>query len=149
MISIHYSWWLFQKINQKSLNKDIGHEVRTISWFMDIMLKSKVVHLSTIHGKHLKSHRSSFNRQTVIFIAKGSSSSYNSLPVSLGKKSLFPYYASYSYTKGEMVRLPKVTFGLPNPWFSQCFIFFPKNFYKILINTKQTGPLWGGSRLVF
>ena len=50
MTSIHYSWWLFHKINQKSLNKDIGRKVRTISRFMDTMLKNKVVHLSTIHG---------------------------------------------------------------------------------------------------
>ena len=39
-------------------------------------------------SKHLKSHQSSFNRKTVIFIAKGSSSSYNNFPVLLGKKSL-------------------------------------------------------------
>ena len=38
--------------------------------------------------KHLKSHQSSFNRKTVIFIAKGSSSSYNKFPVLLGKKAL-------------------------------------------------------------
>ena len=85
---MHYSWWLFHKINQKSLNKDIGHKVRTISRFMDTMLKNKVVHLSISMSKHLKSHQSSFNRQIVIFIAKGSSSSYNNFPVLLGKKSL-------------------------------------------------------------
>ena len=51
MTSIHYSWQRFHKINQKSLNKDIGHGVRTISRFMDIMLKNKVVHLSIIHVK--------------------------------------------------------------------------------------------------
>ena len=51
IISMHYSWWLFHKINQKSFKQDIGHKVRTISRFMDKMLKNKVVHLSTIHGK--------------------------------------------------------------------------------------------------
>ena len=51
MTSTHYSWWLFHKINQKSLNKDIRRKVRTISQFMDTMLKNKIVHLSTLHGK--------------------------------------------------------------------------------------------------
>ena len=51
VISMHYSWWLFHKINQKSFEQDIGHKFRTISRFRDTMLKNKVVHLSTIHGK--------------------------------------------------------------------------------------------------
>ena len=51
MIRMHYSWWLFHKINQRSFKQNIGHKVRMISRFMDTMLKNKVVHLSTIHGK--------------------------------------------------------------------------------------------------
>jgi len=78
--------------------------------------------------KHLKSHRSSFNRQTVIFIAKGNSSSYNNLPVLLGKKSPFASTLPTFIQKVKMVGLPKVTFGLPNLLLSQRFI--SQNFYK-------------------
>ena len=90
-------------------------------------------------SKHLKSHQSSFNRKTVIFIAKGSSSSYNNFPVLLGKKSFSSLHFLLLYKRQKFVGFPKVTFGLPNPWFSQRFIF-PKN---ILQNIKliQSGPI--------
>jgi len=131
MISLHYSWWLFHKINQKSFKQDIGHKVRTISRFMDTMLKNKVVHLSTIHGKAFEIPPIFFQQENCkFFIAKGNSSSYNtSSPVLLGKKALLLSTLPTFIQKGKMV-------GLPNLLLSQRFISqkaFTKllNYYKV------------------
>ena len=82
-------------------------------------------------AKHLKSHRSSFNKKTVIFIAKGNSSSYNNLLVLLGKISPSTSTLPTFIQKVKMVGFPKVTFGIPNLLLSQCFIS-QKNFTKLL-----------------
>ena len=83
-------------------------------------------------SKHLKSHRSSFNRKTVTFIAKGSSSSYNNFTVLLGKKAPFSSLRFlFLYKKQKLVGLPKVTFGIPNLFFFPTFHFFQKSFYKL------------------
>ena len=125
IISMHYSWWLFHKINQKSFKQDIGHKLeRSHDSWIQCRKTQFIFRLSM--AKHLKSHRSSFNRQTVIFIAKGNSSSYNNLPVLLGKKSLSLSTFTTFIQKQKMVGLPKVTFGLPNASFSQI------SFYKLL-----------------
>ena len=97
-------------------------------------------------AKHLKSHQSSFNRQTVIFIAKGNSSSYNNLSVLLGKKSPFFFYASYFYTKGQNGWVAQ-----SDLWASQPFAFpmlhFSKLLQKYYINKSwpvlyEEGPAW-------
>ena len=83
---------------------------------MDIMLKNKIVHLPTIHGKTFETPPIFFQQENCkFFIAKGSSSSYNiSSPVLLGKKAPFPSMLPTFIQKGKMVGLPKVIFGLPN-----------------------------------
>ena len=100
MISLHYSWWLFHKINQKSFKQDIGHKVRTISRFMDTMLKKKVVHLSTIHGKTFEIPLIFFQQENGNFYCKMKQFFLQYVITSLtGEKNPFPFYASYFYTK--------------------------------------------------
>ena len=133
MISIHYSWWLFHKINQKSLNKNIGHKVRTISRFTDTMLKNKVVHLSNIHGKTFEIPPIFFQQANRNFYCKRKQF-FLQQPSSLtGEKS--PSFASTLPTfiqKVKMVGLPKVTFGIPNPFFFPMFHFSQKNLLQTI-----------------
>ena len=90
-------------------------------------------------SKHLKSHQSSFNRQTVIFIAKGSSSSYNNFPVLLGKKSLF--FSTFP----TFIQKAKVGWAAQSDlWASQPLVFPSLHFSQNLLqNIKliQSGPV--------
>ena len=123
MTSIHYSWQRFHKINQKSLNKDIGHEVRTISRFMDIMLKNKVVHLSIIHVKTFEIPPIFFQQENCnILLQKEVVLLTITFQSYWGKKPLFASTLPTFIQKVKMVGLPKVTFGLPNLLLSQRFI---------------------------
>jgi len=84
-------------------------------------------------SKHLKSHRSSFNRKTVTFIAKGSSSSYNNFPVLLGKKSLlFLIYPSYFYTKAKIGWAAQSDLWASQPFCLPNVSFFPKILLQII-----------------
>ena len=133
MTSIHYSWWLFHKINQKSLNKDIGHKVRTISRFMDTMLKNKVVHLSTLHGKTFEIPPIFFQQENCNFYCKRKQF-FLQQPSSLtGEKSPSLLYLSYFYTKKvkKWLGRPKWPLGFPTLCFPNAS-FFQKGFYKLL-----------------
>ena len=99
-------------------------------------------------AKHLKSHRSSFNMPTVVFIAKGNSSSYNNLPVLLGKKapSSLPFLLLYKKGK-NWLGCPKWPLGFPTLCFPNAS-FFQKGFYKLLNQLQnwpvlyEEGPAW-------
>ena len=142
MTNIHYSWWLFHEINQKSLNKDIGRKVRTISRFMDTMLKNKVVHLSTIHGN-------TFEIPPIFFQQENSNILLQKEVVLLTITFQF-YWGKNPHSSLRFLLLykrKKIGWAAQSDlWASQPLVFptlhfFPKIFYKILINTKQTGPL--------
>ena len=78
-------------------------------------LKNKVIHLSTVHGTTFGTLHGPFsNRQTKLFIAKWSSSSYNKSSSLTGKKPLLCLSSLVLYKKTKMLGFPKVTFGLPN-----------------------------------
>ena len=130
MTSIYYSWQRFHKINQKSLNKDIGHEVRTISQFMDIMLKNKVVHLSIIHVNTFEIPPIFFPQANCNFILQKEVVLLTINFQSYWEKSpLLLYVSHFLYKKKKnMVGLPKVTFGLPNPFVFPTFQFSKKPF---------------------
>ena len=134
MTSIHYSWWLFHKINRKSLNKDIGRKVRTISRFMDTMLKNKVVHLSTLHGKTFEIPPIFFQQancnillQKEVVLLTITFQSY------WGKKkplSSLPFLLLYKKGK-NWLGCPKWPLGFPTLCFPNAS-FFQKGFYKLL-----------------
>ena len=116
---------------------------------MDTMLKNKVVHLSTLHGKTFEIPPIFFQQENCnILLQKELVLLTITFQSSWGKKPHLLLRFLLLYKKVKMVGLPKVTFGLPNLFLSQCFI--SQNFYKkYYINKKLIGPLWGGSRLVF
>ena len=70
-----------------------------------------------------------------------------SFPCLTGKNPLPPSKLSTFIQKGEMVGLPKVTFGLPNSSFPNAWLF-SKVFHKMLHITKkwpilyEEGPTW-------
>ena len=140
MISIHYSWWLFHKINQKSLNKDIGHKVRMISRFMDTMLRNKIVHLSTIHGNTFEIPPIFFQQANCNILLQKEVVLLTITFQSYWGKNPFCFYASYFYTKGQNGWVAQ-----SDLWASQPFSFPTlhfSNFYKkYYINKRLTSPL--------
>ena len=105
---------------------------------MDKSWKNKIVHLSAIHSITFESATNlSPTGKQCFFIAKRNSSSYNIVSMSNWEKA--PFLPSKSITfiqKGEMVGLPKVTFGLPNSSFPNAWLF-SNVFYKMLHITKS------------
>ena len=147
MINIHYSWWLFHKINQKSLNKDIGHKVRTISRFMDIMLKKKVIHLSTIHGNTFEIPPIFFQQancnillQKEVVLLTITFQSY------WGKNPFLLLRFLLLYKRSKWLGCPKWPLGFPT-FFSPNASFLEKFYKNIKLLQSLASPLWGGSRL--
>ena len=98
-----------------------------ISRFTDTMLKNKVVHISTIHGKTFEIPPIFFQQANCNFIAKGNSSSYNNLPVLLGKKSPFASMLPTFIQKGKNGWAAQ-----SDLWASQPFAFPTLHFSKLL-----------------
>ena len=97
------------------------------------MLKNKIVHLPTIHGKAFEIPPIFFQqanckfllqKEIVLLTIRHHQSYWGKNPPLL---STLPTFIQ----KGKMVGLPKVTFGLPNLLISQCFIS-QKDFTKLL-----------------
>ena len=130
MDSIHYSWQSFHKISKKSFKQRHRSQSQNDLTIHGHNTEKKIVHLLTIHSITFEIPSIFLQQENSIFLLQREIVLLTILLYMFNReKFLLPFTYLIFMQKGKIVRLPKVTFGLPNPSLPNASLFL-NVFYK-------------------